>query len=91
MLGKVAFGCSEVMKRNSIGGTDKCQDSIITAVGFRSVFGKSTYRMRFIPEAVVITYWPNQKQQTAEYKETVATFLIFRMQEGHIRQKELNN
>ena len=27
MLGKAGFGCSEIMYKNSIGGTDKYQDS----------------------------------------------------------------
>ena len=79
------------MSRTSIGRTDKYQESPVIAVGFRSVLGNSTSRKRIIPDAVVINYWPKQKQQTAVYKKTVATFEIFRMQERRIRPKELNN
>ena len=91
MLRLAGVWCSEIMSRTSIGRTDKYQESPVIAVGFRSVLGNSTSRKRIIPDAVVINYWPKQKQQTAVYKKTVATFEIFRMQERRIRPKELNN
>jgi hypothetical protein len=95
MFRKAGVGYFQIMLRNSIGGTEKYQENSVRAAGVRSVFENSASRMRFILEAVMIsdlaTVWPNHKQQTAKYKKTEAIFEIFRMQERHIRPKELDN